>query len=78
MLGMDAYVSSHLATIKGDNTKVLDSYLLYILIIIQNATDTEYNILFHTNFINWLYVMSNLSVEKIKSNIKMKKTLTKF
>ena len=37
MLGMDAYVSSHLATIKGDNTKVLDSYLLYILETIDAA-----------------------------------------
>ena len=31
MLGEDAYVSSHLATIKGDNSKILDRYLLYIL-----------------------------------------------
>ena len=37
MLGIDAYVSSHLATIKGDNTKVLDSYLLYILQTIDAA-----------------------------------------
>ena len=31
MLGEDAYVSSHLATIKGDNSKILDRYLLHIL-----------------------------------------------
>ena len=37
MLGIDAYVSSHLATIKGDNTKVLDSYLLYFLQTIDAA-----------------------------------------
>lgn len=37
MLGMDAYVSSHLATIKGDSNKVLDKYLLYILQTIDAA-----------------------------------------
>jgi len=37
MLGMDAYVSSHLATIKGDSTKVLDNYLLNILQTIDAA-----------------------------------------
>ena len=37
MLGVDSYVSSHLATIKGDNTKVLDTFLLYILQTIDAA-----------------------------------------
>ena len=31
ILGMDAYVASHLATIKGNNSKILDSYLFYTL-----------------------------------------------
>jgi type I restriction enzyme M protein len=38
MLGIDAYVASHLAVIKGDHEKVLDQYLLYILKKI-NASD---------------------------------------
>ena len=37
MLGIDAYVSSHLATIKSDNSKLLDSYLFYFLQTIDAA-----------------------------------------
>lgn len=45
MLGMDAYVSSHLATIKADNSKILDNYLFYILQTIDArnlVTDSAY------------------------------------
>lgn len=37
IMEMDSYVSSHLATIKGDDTKVLDKYLLFLL----NRIDTK-------------------------------------
>ena len=45
MLGMNAYVSSHLATIKGNSSKILDSYLFYLLQTIDSAnlvTDSGY------------------------------------
>tara|TARA_B100000902_G_C27267729_1_gene894537 strand:+ start:968 stop:1558 length:591 start_codon:yes stop_codon:yes gene_type:complete len=35
MLGIDAYVASHLATIKANNDIVLDKYLFYFLLIID-------------------------------------------
>ena len=37
IMEIDSYVSSHLATIKGDDTKVLDKYLLFLL----NRIDTK-------------------------------------
>jgi len=37
MLGVNAYVSSHLATVKADNSKLADSYLLYFLQTIDAA-----------------------------------------
>ena len=37
ILGIDSYVSSHLAVIKGNNEKVLDKYLFYLL----KKVDTE-------------------------------------
>lgn len=37
MLGVDAYVASHLATIKADNILLLDSYLLYFLQTVDAA-----------------------------------------
>lgn len=35
MMGVDGYVSSHLATIKADNKKVLDKFLYYLLVKID-------------------------------------------